>query len=143
MAQIVFYEKPGCSNNTRQKALLAAAGHEVVARNLLTEAWTPERLLDFFGARPVTEWFNRAAPSIKSGELMPELLGETEALQLMLADPLLIRRPLIEANGRREAGFDQELIHDWLGLTPLGTDLENCPRSHQQTPCPVPPETAH
>ena len=143
MAQVIFYEKPGCGNNTRQKALLAAAGHEVVACNLLTEPWTSERLLDFFGARPVTEWFNRAAPSIKSGELMPELLDETEALQLMLADPLLIRRPLIESNGRREAGFDQELIHDWLGLTPSGTDLENCPRSHQQAPCPVTPETAH
>ena len=143
MAQVIFYEKPGCGNNTRQKALLAAAGHEVVACNLLTEPWTSERLLDFFGARPVTEWFNRAAPSIKSGELMPELLDETEALQLMLADPLLIRRPLIESNGRREAGFDQELIHDWLGLTPSGADLENCPRSHQQAPCPVTPETAH
>jgi len=143
MAQVIFYEKPGCGNNTKQKALLASAGHEVIARNLLTETWTPERLLDFFGTRPVTEWFNRAAPRVKSGELLPELLGETEALQLMLADPLLIRRPLIEANGRREAGFDQQLIHGWLGLTPSGTDLESCPRSLQQTPCPVPPETAH
>ncbi|MBI1424317.1 MAG: hypothetical protein GC149_12685 [Gammaproteobacteria bacterium] len=39
MAEIVFYEKPGCGNNTRQKALLAAAGHHVIARNLLTEPW--------------------------------------------------------------------------------------------------------
>jgi len=143
MAQVIFYEKPGCGNNTKQKALLVAAGHEVIARNLLTEVWTPERLLAFFGSRPVAEWFNRAAPRVKSGELIPELLDEAEALQLMLADPLLIRRPLIEANGRREAGFNQELIHSWLGLTPSGTDLESCPRSHQQTPCPVPPETTH
>jgi nitrogenase-associated protein len=62
MARIVFYEKPGCGNNTKQKVLLAAAGHEVIARNLLTEPWTQERLLEFFGARPVAEWFNRAAP---------------------------------------------------------------------------------
>ena len=138
MARILFYEKPGCSNNTRQKALLAAAGHEVVARSLLTEAWTVERLLEFFGDRPVPEWFNRAAPRIKSGEIMPELLDEIEALHLMLADPLLIRRPLIESGGRRESGFDQQLINEWLGLTPTGTDLESCPRSHEHTPCPLP-----
>ena len=143
MAQIVFYEKPGCGNNTRQKALLVAAGHEVVARNLLTEAWTPERLLAYFGTRPVAEWLNRAAPRVKSGEIVPEQLSAEAALELMLQDPLLIRRPLIEANGRKEVGFDQELIRSWLGLTPSGDDLESCPRSHQQTPCPEPPESVH
>ena len=88
MAIVHFYEKPGCSNNTQQKALLAAAGHEVVARNLLTEPWTQERLLDFFGERPVAEWFNRAAPRVKSGEVIPELLDEAEALQFMLGEAL-------------------------------------------------------
>jgi len=142
MATVVFYEKPGCGNNTKQKALLAAAGHEVVARNLLIEAWTAKRLQEFFGTRPVAEWFNRAAPRVKSGEVVPEQLGAGAALELMLQDPLLIRRPLIEANGRKEAGFDQDLIQSWLGLTPSGSDLENCPRSHQHTPCPVPPAAA-
>ena len=100
--------------------MLAAAGHEVIARNLLTEPWTRERLLAFFGERPVAEWFNRAAPRVKSGDVIPEFLDETAALQLMLADPLLIRRPLIEADGRKKAGFNQNLIHDWLGLMPGG-----------------------
>ena len=138
MARVIFYEKPGCGNNTRQKALLTAAGHEVEARNLLTEAWTETVLLSFFGKRPVAEWFNRAAPRVKSGAVVPETLNAGEALRLMLKDPLLIRRPLIESNGRKEAGFDQDLIHAWLGLTPIEADLESCPRSHQQTPCPTP-----
>jgi nitrogenase-associated protein len=138
MARVVFYEKPGCGNNTRQKALLATAGHEVDARNLLTERWTDAALRSFFGDRPVADWFNRAAPSVKSGEIIPEQLDAEIALALMRQDPLLIRRPLIESGGRREAGFDQALIHAWLGLTPTGTDLESCPRSHQHTPCPTP-----
>jgi nitrogenase-associated protein len=138
MTTITFYEKPGCGNNTKQKALLVAAGHKVIARNLLTEPWSQERLLDFFGERPVAEWFNRAAPRVKSGEVIPELLDEREALQLMLDDPLLIRRPLMEADGRKEIGFEPEKIHAWLGLTPTGADLESCPRSHQHAPCPAP-----
>lgn len=138
MAKVVFYEKPGCGNNTRQKAMLGAAGHEIDARNLLTEAWTETALLSFFGDRPVAEWFNRAAPRVKSGEIDPEQVDAGTALDMMREEPLLIRRPLIEADGRREAGFDQDLIHAWLGLTPVAADLESCPRSHQQTPCPTP-----
>ncbi len=138
MARITFYEKPGCGNNTKQKALLAAAGHEVISRNLLSEPWTSERLLAFFGPHPVADWFNRAAPRIKSGEIAPETLDADTALWLMLQDPLLIRRPLIEAEGRKEIGFDQNLIHAWLGLTPTGSDMESCPRSHQHSACPPP-----
>ena len=137
-AIITFFEKPGCGNNTKQKALLAAAGHEVVARNLLTEAWTPQRLLAFFGDRPVAEWFNRAAPRVKSGELIPENIDAHSALQLMLQQPLLIRRPLLEAEGHKEIGFDQDLIHKWLGLTPSGSYLESCPRSASHSPCAEP-----
>ena len=138
MARVLFYEKLGCGSNTRQKALLAAAGHEVIACNLLTEAWTAEHLLAFFGHRPVAEWFNRAAPRVKSGEIVPEQADADTSLELMLQDPLLIRRPLIEAEGRKEVGFNQELIHAWLGLTQTDSDLESCPRSHQHAPCPAP-----
>jgi nitrogenase-associated protein len=138
MASIIFYEKPGCGNNTKQKSMLVAAGHDVIARNLLTEAWTPQRLLAFFGSRPVADWFNRAAPRVKSGEIVPENLDANTALQLMLQAPLLIRRPLIEAAGRKEIGFEQVLIHAWLGLTSTGKDLESCPKSVSRTPCTVP-----
>lgn len=138
MAHITFYEKPGCGNNTKQKALLFAAGHEVIALNLLTESWTSERLLAFFGRHPVADWFNRASPRVKSGEIIPEKLDKHAALQLMLQDSLLIRRPLIEAEGRCEIGFDQNLIQEWLGLMPVDRDLESCPKSESHTPCLVP-----
>lgn len=136
MARIDFYEKPGCGNNTRQKALLAAAGHKVIAHNLLTQLWTSDRLLAFFGDHPVADWFNRAAPRVKSGEIIPEKIDAHTALQLMLQDPLLIRRPLIEVDGCREIGFDQNHIHAWLGLTPVKQDFETCKKS--ALPCPAP-----
>lgn len=93
------------------------------ARNLLTRPWTCDDLLRFFGNRPVAEWFNRGAPRIKSGEVKPETLDAVEALSLLLTDPLLIRRPLIEANGRREVGFDLALVDDWLGLPAWAMDM--------------------
>lgn len=136
MTTVIFYEKPGCANNMRQKALLASAGHTVWAKNLLIEAWTPERLLTFFGNRQVAEWFNRAAPKVKSGSVIPEEADADTALAMMCVDTLLIRRPLIEADGRREVGFDTDVIDVWLGLNrkPEG-DLEGCTKGPEVNPC--------
>jgi nitrogenase-associated protein len=113
---VLFWEKPGCAGNARQKALLAASGHDVLARDLRAEPWTAERLRPFFGDRPVAAWFNRTSPRVKSGEVRPETLDETAALDLMLADKLLIRRPLMQVGDRREAGFEPALVDAWIGL---------------------------
>ena len=116
MARVIFYEKRGCGGNARQKALLVASGHEVHARDLLTEPWTAASLRPFLEGRPVREWFNAASPRVKSGEIKPHRLTELEALGLMLIDPLLIRRPLMQVGDRREAGFDQAEVDAWIGL---------------------------
>jgi len=129
MATLIFYEKPGCGNNTRQKRLLLDAGHEVIARDLLSEPWTAERLRAFFGALPVPDWFNRAAPRVKSGEIVPEQLDTDTALALMLAEPLLIRRPLMECEGKLIAGFDAERVAAWIGAPLVREehgDLQTC-----------------
>lgn len=145
MATIVFYEKPGCGNNTKQKVWLAASGHTVLAKNLLAEKWTAERLRAFFGELPVAQWFNPAAPRIKSGEVNPAAFGETEALNMMLADPLLIRRPLMEVDGELRVGFDADAVRAWIGLNDAKPDgsIEACPKGHHATPCPTPEEQHH
>lgn len=137
MVSVVFYEKPGCANNTRQKALLASAGHSVWAKNLLAEAWPAERLRPFFGDLPVAQWFNPSAPRIKSGEIDPARLSEDEALREMEKDPLLIRRPLMEAEGRQSVGFDLIEVDAWLGLESLlpQRDLETCTRARPGESC--------
>lgn len=116
MTRVIFFEKVGCASNARQKAWLAAAGHAVEARDLLKHPWSRDELAAWFDALPVAEWFNRAAPQIKSGQIVPEALDREAALAAMLREPLLIRRPLLLAGGRREVGFDVGRIHAWLGL---------------------------
>jgi nitrogenase-associated protein len=151
MATVIFYEKPGCINNTKQKALLKAAGHTVEARNLLTQAWSVETLRPFFGDLPVTEWFNYTVPRIKSGEIVPAELDAETALKLTIEDPLLIRRPLLQVGERREVGFDRDKIATWIGLEAVDEsgqvvrdslmqqDLQTCPNSDRadRIPCKV------
>jgi nitrogenase-associated protein len=115
---ITFWEKPGCKGNARQKGILMASGHRLEVRNLLNEAWTIDRLQEFFAGTEVGSWFNRSSPRIKSGEILPESLSADAALALMLADPLLIRRPLMEAEGKRCAGFDPERMKGWIDIRP-------------------------
>ena len=137
MATVYFYEKPGCINNTRQKKLLAAAGHQVVAKDILTETWQAERLRAFFGELTVRDWFNYSAPAIKYGEIEPDKLTEQEALALMLENPLLIRRPLMQVGDTLMAGFDQQAVDNWIGLQKIETasDLESCPRTLEKASC--------
>lgn len=138
MTTVVFYEKPGCVNNTRQKAMLRAGGHVVIGKDLLTENWTPQSLRPYFGDLPVAQWFNRSAPRIKNGEVLPELMDEQGALAAMVRDPLLIRRPLMQARGECRAGFDVVSVAAWIGLSAepsSGGDLESCPRADHAASC--------
>ena len=126
MTTVVFYQKPGCRTNARQIEALQAAGHQVIVRSLLAEMWTEQRFRAFFGDTPVSTWFNPASPRIKAGRIGPDAVDATSALRLMLADPLLIRRPLIEAGDARCAGFDRDPVPRLLNRNPAGPALQDC-----------------
>ncbi len=64
---MLFYEKPGCAGNTRQKQQLLRAGIDLDVRDLLTTPWEKESLLPFLEGKSVAEWFNPNAPDVKSG----------------------------------------------------------------------------
>lgn len=135
MSDLLFFEKPGCINNTRQKAILRGLGHQLVEVDLLRVSWTPASLRVFFGNRPVEQWFNPAAPRVKSGEVRPAYLDEAQALELMVADPLLVRRPLIQCGYGHTAGFDDDdPVLRCLGVEPHpDKDLQSCPRDSDES----------
>jgi nitrogenase-associated protein len=129
-AHIIFWEKPGCQGNARQKQILLASGHELEVRDLLSEPWTGESLARFFGERPVAQWFNPSNPRVKSGELDPAAIEAEAALAMMVAEPLLIVRPLMQVGQERLAGFEVQQVHNWVGLAldSVGPrDPKNCP----------------
>ncbi|TNE77882.1 MAG: hypothetical protein EP334_06055 [Gammaproteobacteria bacterium] len=119
---MVFYEKPGCINNRRQKTILLAAGFDLDVRNLLEASWQPAELRHFFDGMPVSDWFNLAAPRVKSGEIDPRKMSEQQALAAMVDDPLLIRRPLLACGSVRQSGFNLPRL-----MAALGRDAEDAP----------------
>jgi hypothetical protein len=89
----------------------------------------------------VAQWFNRAALRIKTGTLVPESLDAETALAELLADPLLIRRPLMQReDGARLVGFDLDDLERFVGLganRPKGSSLEGCVAAPQAESCRV------
>lgn len=141
MTVVHFYEKPGCLTNGKQKQWLVSAGLMLVVHDLLQEPWKENRqkLRSFFGTMPVKDWFNPGAPDIKNGLVNPDNLDERQAIELMVNQPLLIRRPLMEIENKLYAGFDSDRInavHDLSIKIPKSGNAENCSKPAYQEACP-------
>jgi nitrogenase-associated protein len=128
--EIIFYEKRGCMTNAKQRRFLEAAGHRVIRRDLSAEPWTAGRLHEFFKDAPISDWFNRASPRVKSGEIDLQQLTAAAALSLLVEDPLLIKRPLIEIGPVLIAGFDPGRLQACIDLQPPDAqfNLQACSR---------------
>lgn len=141
MVNIIFYEKPGCLTNRRQKAILEDRGFSLVVRDLITHPWTETELRTFFSGVPLAGWFNPAAPGIKTGQFDPGSMSEEQALQALIAEPLLIRRPLLEWQGRRMVGFDPTSLRTILGIDLQDVEgsaadtIEQCSRPQAEAAC--------
>lgn len=111
---VVFYEKPFCAANAKQKQILRASGCTLIERNLLEHGLEREDLRAFMGDKKVADWFNPAAPAIKNGEIFPETLDEVSAMELLLTNPILIRRPLMVIGSEKLCGFDADKVSEVL-----------------------------
>lgn len=111
---VVFYEKPFCAANAKQKEILRQSGCTLIERNLLEHGLDAEALRSFMGDKTVGEWFNPAAPAIKNGEIFPETLDETSAMELLMSNPILIRRPLMVIGSEKLCGFDEQKVSEVL-----------------------------
>ncbi|RKD89681.1 nitrogenase-associated protein [Mangrovibacterium diazotrophicum] len=144
MATIVFFEKTGCINNTKQKKILDLAGHYVQAVNLLKHPWTENELLSFFDQLEVKDWFNRNAPAITAGDVVPEDFDRESAIKALLKEPILIRRPLMVIGENRLVGFNPEELDHLIGIKAvkheeaqnlLSQNLSVCPQKDRGLSC--------
>ena len=111
---VVFYEKPFCAANAKQKQILRQSGCTLIERNLLEHGLDGDTLRSFMGDKKVADWFTPAAPAIKNGEIFPNDLDEGEAMELLLGNPILIRRPLMVIGSEKLCGFDAEKVSEVL-----------------------------
>jgi len=136
MSKLVFYEKPRCISNQRQKKYLRSLGIAFEVKNLLSEPWTVENLRSFFGEEPIHRWFNSSAPMVKSGEVDIRRIDAQHALKWMINEPLLIRRPLLELGAIKQSGFEPGPVLSALKITlEPPEDLQSCSSPKTEMDC--------
>jgi regulatory protein spx len=87
---------------------LEGRGYELVKHNLATERPSREllsRLIDELGLDAV---ISKKSPAYKARNLGARELTKGEAIDLMLEDPNLMRRPLVLSKKKAIFGFDAE-----------------------------------
>ena len=90
------------------KAELSQDGAELEERDFFAEPFTVDELTGLIGEQPVSDYFSWRSPSFRKLGLRREDLADDELLDLMIAEPRLIRRPLIQpADGRLILGTDK------------------------------------
>lgn len=115
--QVIFYEKPGCAGNERQKTLLTRHGISFQTKSLLDTPWNADTLEQFFINLEKDEIINKFAPRIKKGEIDISALSKNKLIEMMVKEPILIKRPLLEIGKNKICGFDIEKINSCLNST--------------------------
>ncbi|MBF0196832.1 MAG: hypothetical protein HQL32_03945 [Planctomycetes bacterium] len=111
---VSIYVKPGCKGNARFKEALKTAGYNVQTTSIIDKKWEEPALKNFFGDQAIHDCVNERAPALTKGEIKVDQLSEEELLQAMIADPILIKRPLVFFRGRYACGMNNELVNELL-----------------------------
>jgi len=119
-----FFEHEDCIGNEIQRKVLADLGYTVNRYSLLDMNWNTKHLFLFFKNDPVYTWFDYSAPSIENKLFDPTTISDTDALDFMVKDKRLIKRPLIHFNGEYCAGFETPLVEKLIDFGKGNNKLE-------------------
>jgi len=111
-----IYHNPRCSKSRQTLALLRDKGIEPVVVEYLTE--TPDTatlagLLDMLGLEP-RQLMRRSEAVYRELNLADPALGRDALIAAMVANPILIERPVVVANGQARIGRPPESVLEIL-----------------------------
>ena len=90
-------------------------GVELEERDFFADPLSEQELRDLIGNRPVSQVFSWNSLSFKKLGVTREDLDDDRLIQLMLDEPRLIRRPLVQVGGEVFVGTDKAAIERALG----------------------------
>ena len=112
MSKVTIYHNPRCSKSRQTLSLLEEHGvTPVIIRYLETPPTTEElgTILSMLGMAPRDLMRNKEAPFGELG-LADDSKSDEELINAMVANPVLIERPIVVANGRAAIGRPPEQV---------------------------------
>ena len=97
------------------RASLLREGVELEERDFFADPLSERELRDLIGNQPASQVFSWNSPSFKKLGVARDDLDDDRLIRLMLDEPRLIRRPLVQVGGEVFVGNDKEAIERALG----------------------------
>jgi arsenate reductase-like glutaredoxin family protein len=94
---------------------LSQKGVEIVERDFFQDVFTEEELGALIGNRPVSDYFSFRSPSFRKMGLDKDQLSDNQLLKMMVEEPRLIRRPLIQSGDDLVVGTDKKAMAELFG----------------------------
>ncbi len=107
---VTIYHNPRCSKSRQTLALLVERGIEPRIVDYLStppKADELKRILGLLAMAP-RDLMRKKEKAYAAGGLADEALGEDDLVAAMIADPILIERPIVLANGKAAIGRPPE-----------------------------------
>jgi len=108
--KVKFLHKPSCTTCRKARSYMEKRGFGMEFRDLGKQRLSPEELEKLIGDRDHTEFLNTRNELYRRKNMKENPPSRNEAIQMMAAEPNLIRRPVILAGGRVVLGFDKDGI---------------------------------
>ncbi|MCH8310874.1 MAG: hypothetical protein IIB17_10335 [Chloroflexi bacterium] len=97
------------------KAELSQKGVELDERDFFQDGFSEEELRALIGDRPVSGYFSYNSPSFRKMGLDRDQLSDDQLLKMMVEEPRLVRRPLIQIGDDLVVGTDKKAMSQVFG----------------------------
>ena len=107
---ITVYGIPKCDTVKKARDFLTAHGHDFVFHDFRKDGLQENMLRDWLASQPMDKLLNKRGTSwrkLSDAEKANE--DEAHLIALMLANPTLIKRPVIDADGQVTVGFTDDV----------------------------------
>lgn len=113
---VTFYHNPRCSKSRAVKDILKAHSVEARVVEYLKEPLSTEELRKLITALdgPAAQLIRTGEPQFRETGLSPEDLSETQVIELLLRQPVLLQRPVVICGNRARIGRPPERVLEVL-----------------------------
>jgi arsenate reductase (glutaredoxin) len=112
--KIKFLQKPSCTTCRKARLFLEQHGAELELRSLDEQRLSEDELQQLIGDRDYIPFLNPRNELYRSRNMKEHAPGRSEAVKLMVANPNLIRRPVVISGKKIILGYDEQGFRNLL-----------------------------